>query len=400
MEEIENARVRWLEVVPTVHEGRDAFVVRDPEGITDKAFVVSRDVLLLLALMDGSRSVADIQAEYTQRRGTLMYPDHIVSVIRAMDEHFLLLNERYRHHLSLLKEEYGAQPLREACLSGRSYPEDAVELRGMLGEVTGRAPEFDPPESVKGMLVPHIDYGRGAEVYAPIYRYLPKEDNILFVIFGTCHKLAPRTWNIALRDLKTPLGVAKSPADMGRLIAKDPFLHAYVDEWPHRNEHSIELQIPLIQFLMGNRTFEVLSILTGSLHEYMADGKNLEEGEARELVERLRAILDERKGPCVFMAAADLAHIGAQFGDADSLDRTRLSESREKDQRLLEAVSAVDAIRFVDAVKEEEDRRRICGLAPIFFTLSMLDRCKGRIVGYEQWSDGASSVSFAGAIFY
>jgi MEMO1 family protein len=400
MEEIENARVRWLDVVPTVHEGREAFVVRDPEGITDKSFVVSRDVLLLLALMDGSRSVADIQTEYMRRRGTPMYADHIVSVIRAMDEHFLLLNERYHHYLRLLKEEYGARPLREACLSGKSYPEDAEELRRMLGEVTGRAQEFDLTESIKGMLVPHIDYGRGAEVYAPIYRHLPKGENILFVIFGTCHKLAPRTWNIALRDLKTPLGVAKSPADVGRRIARDPFLRAYVDEWPHRNEHSIELQIPLIQFLMGNRTFEVLSILTGSLQEYMADGRNLEEGEARGLVERLRTILDEHEGPCVFMAAADLAHIGAQFGDADPLDGATLSESREKDQHLLEAVSAVDAIRFFDTVREEEDKRRICGLAPIFFTLSMLDQCKGRIVGYDQWSDGASSVSFAGAVFY
>jgi AmmeMemoRadiSam system protein B len=76
-----------------------------------------------------------------------------------------------------------------------------------------------------------------------------------------------------------------------------------------------------------------------------------------------------------------------------------MSESRQKDQELLETILAADADRFFAMVKSEEDRRRICGLAPIYFALSMLDSCEGRLLGYQQWTDGASSVSFAGAVF-
>jgi AmmeMemoRadiSam system protein B len=250
------------------------------------------------------------------------------------------------------------------------------------------------------MIVPHIDYGRGIDVYAPTYRYLPTEENTLFVVFGTCHKWAPHMWNIALRDLSTPLGRVKSADKLRGFIAEDGLLKDYVDEWCHRNEHSIELQIPLIQYLMGKQSFQVLSILTGSLHEYIIDGRRVEEGETRELIERLRLLLSKHEGPCVFMAAADLAHIGAQFGDREPLDEAAMQASKEKDQRILDSIIAVDSSGFFRTIKEEKDKRRICGLAPIYFTLAMLDGSEGQLVGYQQWTDGASSVSFAGAVFY
>jgi AmmeMemoRadiSam system protein B len=225
------------------------------------------------------------------------------------------------------------------------------------------------------------------------------DENTLFVIFGTCHKPAPRVWNIALRDLRTPLGTVKGAAEVGRLLREDALLGTYVDEWPHRNEHSIELQLPIIQSLLGHGRFEVLSILTGSFHEYMEAGRSPSFGEAAELAERLKEILKAHEGPCVVIAGADLAHIGAQFGDPPPLDASTLEESRQKDGALLETVARMDAAGFFEAVRGEGDRRRICGLAPIYFLLSMLGPCGGEVVGYDQWTDGASSVSFAGVVF-
>jgi hypothetical protein len=185
---------------------------------------------------------------------------------------------------------------------------------------------------------------------------------------------------------------------VGDLVAQDALLRGYVDEWPHRNEHSIELQLPIIQFVMGEREFEVLSILTGSLHEYMEDGTRLDQGEVSELLARLKQVVKTHDGPVVFVAAADLAHIGAQFGDT-GLDNAMLEESKEKDYALLQTVTAVDAEAFFETVRREGDKRRICGLAPIYFVLSMLDSDRGELIEYRQWTDGASSVSFAGAIF-
>ena len=398
MEPAEKVRVRWVEVLPTVHEGREMFVLRDPEGITDESLVVSREVLFVVSLMDGTRSMRDIQEAYVRASGGLMYAEHVTSVIEAMDTHFLLENGRYESRLRTLRAAYDAEPFRTSFLAGRSYPGDEAELRAFVGTMI-KERQADQ-QDLLGLIAPHIDYERGSEVYCQAYRHLPEKDDTLFVIFGTCHKPAPRMWNISLKNLVTPLGKIRGAGEVGRLLREDRVLKGYVDEWPHRNEHSIESQLPIIQFLAGGKEFEVLSVLTGSLHEYMGDGARPDKGEAADLVGRLKGLLKAHAGPCVFVAAADLAHIGAQFGDPPPLDRVVLEESKEKDQVLLRAVAEVDGAGFFEAVRKEEDRRRICGLAPIYFLLSMLDPCRGQVVGYHQWTDGASSVSFAGALFY
>ena len=131
----------------------------------------------------------------------------------------------------------------------------------------------------------------------------------------------------------------------------------------------------------------------------MEDGLSLDAGEVPAFLERLKVLVRSHEGPVVFVAAADLAHIGAQFGDTQPLD-SMLGESKRRDEELLERIVNVDSRGFFETVKREGDRRRICGLAPIYFVLSMLDAQRGKMIGYKQWTDGASSVSFTGTVFY
>jgi AmmeMemoRadiSam system protein B len=398
MDIAEKVRVRWLDIKAAAHDGRQVFVVSDPEGITDRALVVSREVLVLLSLMDGTRSVRDIQEEYLRATGQLMYADRIASIVGTMDNHFMLLNRRYEDEVQRLKGEYDALPHREAFLAGKSYSADEGELRSFLTQMMQEAQQPDARDGVRGLIAPHIDYGRGMEVYRLAYRHFPLSDNLLVVVFGTCHKFVPRLWSISLKDLVTPLGRVEVPKDVAERIRSHALLAHYVDEWPHRNEHSIELQLPIIQLLAHGRSVSVLSILTGSLHECIADGRRLDEGEVPELIAALRDVLTCHDGPCIFIAAADLAHIGTQFGDG-AVDRGVLEASERRDRVLLDTMQKADSAGFFETVKAEGDRRRICGLAPIYFTLSMLKNVQGEIVGYKQWTDGESSVSFAGVVF-
>jgi len=77
-----------------------------------------------------------------------------------------------------------------------------------------------------------------------------------------------------------------------------------------------------------------------------------------------------------------------------------LAESKEKDEAILAHIRNVDAEGFFRAIQNERDSRRICGLTPIFFQLKLLEGCRSDIVSYDQWTDGQSSVSFAGGVFY
>ncbi|WP_084218784.1 AmmeMemoRadiSam system protein B [Syntrophorhabdus aromaticivorans] len=396
---MENPRIRWLQAYPVVSEGKEMIVLSDDEGIVENSFVVSKDTLFLISLMDGTRSLRDIQTEYMRTYGQLIYLERLEEIVTAMDNNFLLLNENYRSRLARLKMEYEGSPVRKSALAGRSYPENRMDLLMQLDEMFKTAREVKPNGEIRAILAPHIDYARGIEVYRETYGYMKHVEKPLLVIFGTCHRPTEKILSISLKDFETPLDVVPTPRDLSALIRDNDLLRDYIDEWPHRNEHSIELQLPLIQFNTQD-DFEILPILTGSMHEYIKGEKSIDDDLLSELVENLRTVLTRYGKPYIIIAGADLAHIGAQFGDPLPLDAMALAASKVKDEEILACIREANARAFFDAVKSESDARRICGLTPIYFQLRFVEGSTAEIVGYKQWTDGRSSVSFAGAVFH
>jgi len=120
------------------------------------------------------------------------------------------------------------------------------------------------------------------------------------------------------------------------------------------------------------------------MHEYIEGGKTTGEEEVRLLTDNLKDVLDRYGKPYCILSGADLAHIGAQFGDRYPLDRQALEESRKKDTVLLGHIRNVDAEGFFKAIQNERDSRRICGLTPIFFQLKLLEGGRSDIVSYDQ----------------
>ena len=397
---MENPRIRHIEAHPFQQQGKEMVILRDAEGVVENSLVVSKDVVFLISLMDGTRSLRDIQAECMRTLGQLVYIEHLEQFVEAMDKHFLLLNDNFKNHVNGLKDEYEKSPVREAHLAGKSYHASRMDLLVFLDEMFKASGEKVPKGKVAGILAPHIDYDRGAEVYREIYPYLKNTDKPLLVILGTCHHPTNRIWSISLKDFSTPLDVAPNSAELGGLIKGNSLLKRYIEEWPHRNEHSIELQLPLIQFMLQDG-FEILPILTGSMHEYVNGDKDIEnDGELRDIVESFKTTLAQWGKPYMIISAADLAHIGMQFGDRYALDALTLGQSEAKDKEVLKYVAEVDADGFFSVIRQEGDRRRICGLTPIYFQLKLLEGSSCEIVSYKQWSDGKSSVSFAGGLFY
>lgn len=396
---MENPKVRWIEAVPYVQEGKELIVLRDTEGITENALVVSREIAFMISLMDGSRAVRDIQVDFMRAAGELVYIEKIQELIDTMDSHLLLFNEHYRNHYAKLRKEYENAPVRKAFLAGKSYSGNRMELLSFLDEMLKKETTRTIQSEITGIVAPHIDYPRGIEVYKKTYPHLRNCVKPLIVIFGTCHHSTEGILSISLKDFETPLEIIPHAKELGSLILNNSVLKKYVDEWPHRNEHSIELQLPLIQFMM-QQEFEILPILTGSMHEYVEGRKSIDDGEIEEIVMNLREVLAAHGRPFIILSGADLAHIGAQFGDRTALDMATLAYSKARDAILLESIKKVDAKAFFETIREEKDARRICGLTPIFFQLKLLEGSRCDIVGYDQWTDGKSSVSFAGGIFY
>ena len=392
--------MRWIEAVPFEHEGNEMILLRDTEGITDQSFIVSKPAAFLLSLMDGTRSVEELQDEFQRTVGQTVELGQIQGLVEAMDTNLFLMNDRFVSRFADLRDEYEKAPVRRACLAGKGYPGEAGELLTFLDEMLSTGEVLKPAGEITGVLAPHIDYGRGKEVYRQVYRYLKGAEKPLIVLLGTCHAFTEGVWNISAKGFETPLGILPNSAELRDMIKADGELRKCLNEWPHRTEHSLELQVPLIQFLTAGSRVEILPILTGSMHDQITGARSLEDEEITVPLQRLREVLKVYGKPYLVVAGADLAHIGAQFGDSFALDRETLALSKEKDEGILRHVSNVDPEGFFNEVRMEEDRRRICGLTPIFLQLSLLQGSRCEIVGYDQWCDGRSSVSFAGGVFY
>jgi len=393
-------KIRYIEAHPFKQDGEELLLLKDAEGIMENHLVVSKDLVFFLSLMDGTRSLRDIQAEYMKASGELLYIEHIRQLVEDMDKNLLLFSEHFKQHLAGLRETYENDPVRKPYLAGKSYPANRMELLVFLDEMFRTARNETQKARITGMLAPHIDYERGTEVYRDTYSSLKGQEKSLLIIFGTSHYPTDKIWSISSKSFSTPLDIMPNSEEFCRLIKNNDVLKNYIDEWPHRNEHSIELQLPLIQFMIQN-DFEIFPVLTGSFHEYINGNKNIEtDFELKHIIDNFKSVLAEYGKPYVIISGADLAHIGTQFGDKYGLDAIALGQSKAKDDEILRCISNVDADSFFKTIQNEGDRRRICGLTPIYFQLKLLEGSTGRIVSYKQWTDGQSSVSFAGGIFY
>ncbi|HEX2966672.1 MAG TPA: hypothetical protein VHO84_12850, partial [Syntrophorhabdaceae bacterium] len=132
---MEKPQVRWIEAIPVAHEGKELILLRDNEGITQEPLVVSREIAYMISLMDGSRTLRDVQLDFMRAVGELVYIEKIEELVKTMDSHLLLFNENYRRHFSDIKKEYENARTRKAFLAGKSYSQNRMELLAFLDQL-------------------------------------------------------------------------------------------------------------------------------------------------------------------------------------------------------------------------------------------------------------------------
>jgi hypothetical protein len=142
----------------------------------------------------------------------------------------------------------------------------------------------------------------------------------------------------------------------------------------------------------------MLPVLCGSFHELVERGADpaADAGLADVCGAIDEAVTGRR---VVWIAAADLAHVGPQFGDQRGLRPPDLETLAEHDAALLAQVTKADAAGFYRLLADEHDARRVCGLPPIYTMLRLCGKARGEVLGYEQCpADAGSHVSVAAVV--
>ena len=160
---------------------------------------------------------------------------------------------------------------------------------------------------------------------------------------------------------RTPLGDVELDSGLADAILHETNI-VDVDETAHRYEHSIEVQLPFLQFLYGN-AFKIVPICF-LMQDY---DSAVEVGRA--LVEALDAT------NTLVIASSDMTHY----------EPSKLATS--KDQAALKAVTDVDAKRFYQII--ETQNITACGYAPItsLITYAVGVCAKAQLLSYHDSGD-------------
>jgi len=416
-------QLRPLDIVPVGRKEELMFAVRDPEGFS-QPIVVSYGAAVLAALMDGRRSLAEIQSGFQDQVGAAVALSELEQFVRQLDEAYLLAGPRFDEHAGRQIRQYLAAPVRPAAHAGGAYEGDPEALRTQLDEFFTCAEGPGPLDAEPGaghardarrlcaVVSPHIDLHRGGATFAWAYhRLVGQSDAELLVIFGTAHTPMRQLFCICRKDFDTPLGVVRTDRPFIDRVAEHLAsslagrqVDLFEDETAHRHEHSIEFQAMFLQHVLGGkRDFRIVPVLVGSLHEFIEQGTSPDESpEVQATIAAFRAAAAERGGRVCYVSGADLAHLGRRFGDQGLLRKRHLDEQSEDDRKLIEAACRCDAAGLFQHVAEQQDRRRICGLAPTYMMLQVADPACGELLRYDQAvePDGTSCVSFASLAFY
>lgn len=152
--------------------------------------------------------------------------------------------------------------IRPPAVAGSFYPARPAELGRTVDELLSGVSSEPAAVAPKVLIVPHAGYVYSGPVAASAYARLKQAARAIrrVVLLGPVHRVPIR--GLALPEaqaLATPLGVIPVDADAVHAIAHLP--QVGVSATAHALEHSLEVQLPFLQRMLGD--FSVVPLAVG-----------------------------------------------------------------------------------------------------------------------------------------
>jgi AmmeMemoRadiSam system protein B len=377
-------------------DGTNGVLLRDPYGVLDGAAVVTPVAYWVLAHFDGRRDLPGVASALRAAGLQGIRLEDVERIAEQAREVGLVHGPVYQARRAAALTAFRSRPRAPACAGG-AYPDDEAELREMLGGFYTH-PDGPGPRNgrscagagVRLLVAPHIDFRRGGPSYAHAYRALEGCEADLYVVFGTAHASPEHLFTLTRQDFDTPLGrITTDRGVVDALAAELPEEELFADELVHVGEHSCEFQLVWLRWVLGDRPFRAVPILCSSITHL--DDPALE---TRRFLDALARATAGRK--VCYIASADLAHVGPQYGHERAPTPAELAGHGAQDRRTLSFLAAGDCDGFHRDAVADDPRRRLCGIAPIYAAMRSAG-CGARLLHYAQWTDGTDMVSFAAA---
>jgi len=262
--------------------------------------------------------------------------------------------------------------IRYPAVAGSWYPGNPNSLRKQIEELfihklgPRNLPQFlmEGPRSLVGLVVPHAGYLASGPIAAHAYYNLAKDGKPdVVVIFGPNHTGQGSALSIMNEGAwNTPLGDVEIDTEIANKILKASSI-VDVDERAHSHEHSIELQLPFLQYLYGS-DFKFVPVC------FMI--QDLES--SREVGKAVASTLNGKNA--LVIASSDLTHYEPQ------------ERAQKKDKMAIDAALKMDEERYYNTV--EAYGISTCGYGPTIAVITAskeLEAKKAQLLSYGTSGD-------------
>ncbi|MRS02835.1 AmmeMemoRadiSam system protein B [bacterium] len=184
--------------------------------------------------------------------------------------------------------------LRRSILAGSWYPADPDILRRDIAKYIRTVPDREFDGDIVSIVVPHAGYIYSGQVAAYAYKLIQGINYDAVIIVGPSHRVAFRAVSIYGQGaFETPLGVAPIHE---RIAAEMKQITKIIVDYPaaHAEEHSLEIQLPFLQSVLG--PFSFIPLIMGDQSVAIC----------RELASVISQVAEGRR--ILIVASSDLSH--------------------------------------------------------------------------------------------
>ena len=275
--------------------------------------------------------------------------------------------------------------VQEPVISGSWYPDNKEELAKEVNSLFDSA----KPEKVDGDIIaliePHAGYKYSGTGAVCGYKLIKGKNYKRVIILAPSHY----SWFDGVSTLnathyRTSLGLIPIDREVCNKLLKEPYFKVVPEAY--KKEHSLEIQLPLLQ--QSLKDFKLVPLIVGEVNG----------DEYKKIAMSIKKFVDNET---LLIASSDFTHYGFNFGYVP------FKKDIKKNLKKLDngAIKKILKLDFDGFMKYQTSTGiTICGRRPIAILLEILpEKTKGTLVSYytsgDLLGDYASSVSYATIAF-
>jgi len=257
----------------------------------------------------------------------------------------------------------------------------------------GALPSKRTDKEITGIIVPHAGYQFSGPCQAWAYKKIAESRfPDIFVILGANHQGFGKAATL-LDDFETPLGIVKTDIDFAKKLIKNSNFNIVENKELHAKEHSIEVQLPFLQFANKDNlnNIRIVPIIIGPEADY------------KKVAETIANTAKQENKKIIIIASSDFTHYGFSYGYVPF--QTKVKENLYKlDREAIKYIEKLDTESFLNYLQETE--ATICGANAIAAAIETAKQMKAKEAKLLQYytsgdivGDYRNAVGYASILF-